>query len=264
MSPSLATFLYEAVNFLLLVGVLGWLLFRPVRRALDAERDRHAKQLEEGLRMRQEAETLVEQARASHEAAERDLAKERTGILAEAKLEAAKIAEDARATVASERRAFELELAMRREAEASAVSETVGRIAGGSVERLLAALSGPPLDVALVRGACEALRPLTSHPLGSVLVEAAHPLDDEAHKLLAGVLGKGIEVRIVPELGAGVRITTPVGQVDATARSLAREAARAMTSAAAPVKEEGPRAGGDRAGAGAGHDRSRPPGSAVP
>ena len=37
MSPDLATFLFELVNFALLAGGLGWLFFRPVRKALDAE-----------------------------------------------------------------------------------------------------------------------------------------------------------------------------------------------------------------------------------
>ncbi|NJN47909.1 MAG: hypothetical protein HC808_17125, partial [Candidatus Competibacteraceae bacterium] len=30
----MATFLFEAANFLVLAGVLGWLFFKPVRQAL--------------------------------------------------------------------------------------------------------------------------------------------------------------------------------------------------------------------------------------
>ena len=35
MSPTLSTFLFELTNFLLLAGLLGWLLFKPVRNALQ-------------------------------------------------------------------------------------------------------------------------------------------------------------------------------------------------------------------------------------
>jgi len=37
-APWVVNFLFETVNFLLLVGALGWLFFKPVGAALDAER----------------------------------------------------------------------------------------------------------------------------------------------------------------------------------------------------------------------------------
>jgi len=37
-SPSLTTFLFEAVNFVVLTGVLGWLFFRPVQAAIERRR----------------------------------------------------------------------------------------------------------------------------------------------------------------------------------------------------------------------------------
>ena len=39
MSPTLANFIFETVNFLLLAAALGWVLYKPVRHALDAEQD---------------------------------------------------------------------------------------------------------------------------------------------------------------------------------------------------------------------------------
>jgi hypothetical protein len=42
--------------------------------------------------------------------------------------------------------------------------------------------------------------------------------------MLQRVLGGPVTERVVPELGAGVRVTGPGGQVDATAASIARKA----------------------------------------
>lgn len=240
MSPALANFLFEAANFLLLAAGLGWLLFKPVRRALDGERERHAKDAEEQQRLRSEAEALARDARAVRDAADRELAQRRGEILAAAQKDAARIVEEARETQAAARRALEKELADARNAQAAALADTVGRIAGESVAALLDALKGPSLDAALVRAACVELRALPDPARASALVEGAHPLDAEARTLLDEALGHRFQERTVPELLAGVRVTTPGGQVDATARSLARHAARAVTGAvAAPASPAG-------------------------
>jgi F0F1-type ATP synthase membrane subunit b/b' len=39
-SPTLTTFLFEAANFLVLVALLSWLFFKPVRQALADHRAR--------------------------------------------------------------------------------------------------------------------------------------------------------------------------------------------------------------------------------
>lgn len=233
MSPTLANFLFEAANFLLLAAALGWILFKPVRRVLDEERERHTKEEEEQRRLRSEAEDLARDAREVREAVDRETAERRSEILAAAQKEAARIVEEARRTQAAERRTLEQELTTSRNAQAAALAETVGRIAGESVARLLEALEGPSLDVALVRAACAELRALPSSARDSALVESAHPLDAEARRLLGGALGDGFKERTVAELLAGVRVTTSAGQVDATALSLARHAAQAVTMAAA-------------------------------
>ncbi len=239
MSPSLANFLFEVANFLLLAAALGWILFEPVRRALDKERERHAKEEEEQKRLRSEAEALAKDARAVREATDHETAKRRSELLAAAQKEAAQIVEEARKTQAAERRTLEQELTTSRNAQAAALAETVGRIAGESVARLLSVLEGPSLDVALVRAACAELGGLPSFARGSALVESAHPLDAEARRLLGGAIGDGFKERTVAELLAGVRVTTSAGQVDATALSLARHAAQAVTAAAGPAAAAG-------------------------
>jgi len=231
LSPALANFLFEAANFLLLAAVLGWVLFKPVRRALDEERERHAKQEEQLQRLRAEAESLTRDARALREAADHESAARREAILAAAQREAAKIVEEARQTQVAERRAIEQERVAARNAQATALAEMVGRIAGESVTRLLDVLQGPSLDLALVRAACTALSALPDSARGSAVVESARPLDGEARALLTAALGDGFDERTVAELVAGVRVTTSAGQVDSTVRSLARQAARAVTAA---------------------------------
>jgi F-type H+-transporting ATPase subunit b len=241
-SPALANFLFEAVNFLLLAAVLGRILFKPVRRALDADRQRHAKEDEESKRLRAAAEKLAAEARAAREAADRETEEHRRQTLQAAQQEAAQLLAQARQEQAAERRALEQERTASRDAAAAALAETVGRIAAASVEQLLAALHGPPLDVALVRAACAEIEKLPSGARKSALVESAHPLDAEARGLLAAVLGEGFQERTVGELGAGVRVTTPAGQVDVTAVALARRAAQAVRAAAGASESAG---GGD-------------------
>jgi F0F1-type ATP synthase membrane subunit b/b' len=244
-SPSLANFLFEAANFLLLAAGLGWVLFKPVRRALESERARRASEVEEGRRLRAEAEALARQATTARETAEREVAALRRDTAVAARAEAARLLDAARTAEAAERQAFEQELAAARQAQAGALAELVGRIAAESVQALLADLDGPSLDRALVRAACAELAAAAPAAAGTALVESARPLDGDSRKLLADVLGDGFTERTVGELGAGVRVTTAAGQVDATALSLARQAARAMSAVAA--------AGAEPAATGAGH-----------
>lgn len=237
MSPALANFLFEAANFLLLAAALGWVLFKPVRRALDAERDRYAKQEEEAKRLRAEAEALAKDARAASEAAQREIQQTHRDALAAAQKEATALVEAARATERTERQAFEQELTARRDAETARLAESVGRVAAESVRRFLDVLDGPSLDTALIRAACTELAAFPVEVRRSALIESARPLDAEARSLLVSVLGDQIQERIVDELGAGVRVTTSAGAVDATAASLARRAACAVSALGAATEE---------------------------
>ncbi|MCA8960108.1 MAG: hypothetical protein KDC38_06325 [Planctomycetes bacterium] len=233
MSPSIANFIFETVNLLLLVGALGWILFRPVRRALDAEAARRA-EVEAGIAARRDAaDKAATEALEARRTAEAETLAERQTILAEAEKKASAILDSATAEERSRREELEDELRIRRREESAGVAETVGRIAAESVRRLLATLDGPSLDLALVRGACVEL---ASRGKGraDVLVESARPLEPQAVEHLERALGSRFQSRVVEELGAGVRVTTPDGQVDATAVALARRAARSILELGAP------------------------------
>ncbi len=238
MTPTLANFLFEAVNVLLLVAALGWLFFRPVRAMLDAERDRWAKAEGEVTRRRSEAEALAKAAREAHEHAEDELERRRAEIVGAAGEEATRIREETRRALDSERRAIARERDASRQAQAAALAESVGRIAGASVQRLLEALDGLSLDRALLRGACEEARTLSETSRRTATVESARPLDAEGRRLLETALGTGFVERTSSELGAGVRILTPDGQVDASARAIARQAAHDLAAVVAAAPDD--------------------------
>jgi len=227
-SPALANFLFETANFLLLAAALGWLLFKPVRGALDAERAGHEKAVAAAAQLRAEAESLAKESRAARDGAERDAAQVRAAILSTAKKEAEAILEAARQESAEERRTLLRELEAARQAEVEALADSAGQIAAESVRRLLLSLEAPALDLSLVRAACRALRTLPEPARRGALVESARPLGATERGLLQGTLGDSFKERTITELGAGLRVTTLAGQVDASAVAFAREAARAM------------------------------------
>lgn len=231
MAPWVATFLFETVNFLVLVGALGWLFFRPVRAVLDAEREGRAREQGEAAEQRAQAEALAKEARAALEEGSRETERRRAEILAAAEQQAARIREESRQALEEQRRTSARELEASRQAQAEALAGAVGRIAAASVRNLLEALDGPSLDRALVRGACEEIRVLPAAARRTATVESARPLDPESRKLLQEALGGGFTERTVGELGAGVRVSTAAGQVDASALALGRRAAHDLAAA---------------------------------
>lgn len=231
MAPSVASFLFEAVNVVVLTAALGWFFFRPVRAALEAERDRHAEAERAVAELRTRVGTLATEARAAREEREGETERRCATILTAAEREAARIREEVRQAVEAERRTVERELAAGRQAQASALADAIGRIAAVSVRSLLERLNGPSLDLALVRGACEELGALPAAVRETAAVETARPLGPEARGALQDVLGTTFTERTVAELGAGVRVTTGAGQVDASAVALARRAARDIVAA---------------------------------
>lgn len=213
----------------MLAGVLGWVLFKPIRQALDAERQRHEREDQESKQLRAEAEAAAENARRAKQAAEQDIEQHREAILSRAKTEATQVLEDARERQRTQHQLLEQELEATRNAEAAELTTVVGTMAADTVRKLLEVLPGPSIDIALVRAACQELEGIPAEARQSAQVESSRALEDEAQKLLEAALGTKPNIRIVKELGAGVRVTTPAGQIDATALSFARHAAQALT-----------------------------------
>jgi F0F1-type ATP synthase membrane subunit b/b' len=229
-SAVLANFLFEAINFLILAAALGYFFFKPVRSALDRERDARASADAEAARVRAEAEDLAKKALQTWTAADADIASHRERLLAAARDEGARLKEQARTEQAAERLAFDKQLRASRQAQTDDVASAIGEVAALAVLRLLGTIEGPDLDTALVRAACTELAGVRPSDGSPVEVESARPLSPDAVASLTGALGDGFVERIVPELGAGVRITTQVGQVDASAAAIARLAAREVAA----------------------------------
>jgi len=230
-STEWANFLFEALNVGILAVALAWLVLKPIRHALDAEREKRRKaeaEIEERLAAAARKEEEVRQAQGALEA---EIETHRKEMLAEAKAEAAKVVHAAREEAEAERRVVKSEIEQARLAQATAAAAAVGEVAGSSVWRLLQTIEGPPLDDALVRAACKELAGLDSSDLGEVTVEAARELSPASRKALADALKREFGTRVLPELGAGVRVTTAAGQVDATAEALSRDAGREVTKA---------------------------------
>ena len=233
MSPAVATFLFEAANFLVLAAVLGWLFFRPVQAAIEQRRVALEKERRDVDALRAKAQHAVDEAEARRREIEASLEPLRAETHQEAERQAARLLADARARGEElhARLATELE-ALRRE-HARTLASDAAAAARSLVERLLDEIGGPELDAALVRAACARLAALPAEGrTGRVQVETARPLaaDSRAAIVVALDAGAVLHERVVPELGAGARIVTPAGLVDATASGMAAWAERALRS----------------------------------
>lgn len=227
MSPTLSTFLFELTNFVLLALLLGWLLFKPVRAALatrQGEEKRRAEALDARAAETDRQRAAVEQRRHVFEAETAEL---RRGRVAAADQEAAAIVTRAHEAVERERDSVKRGLAQLERDQVERLSAAVAAATHASIVHLLATLNAPDLDASLTAAACRQLKALQGRDLGLVLIESARPLSDNARAAIALVLSteaSATEFRVMPDLGAGVRVTTGQGLIDASAQGLARQA----------------------------------------
>jgi F-type H+-transporting ATPase subunit b len=230
-SPTLTTFLLEAANFLVLAAVLGRLFFKPVRQALADHRARLEGLSREATQQLAAAEQTRAEVVAQRQTLRDELTQLRAQILEAARQEAETIVAQAREQALRAKQAAQQQVERFDEMQMATLSRAVAAAAGVVVGRLLTHINGPTLDAALLRAACEQLRGLAldSSP---VIVESAEPLSENSHAVLDEALGPAATTamrRVVPELGAGLRITTPRGVVDASVMGLAAFAQRALT-----------------------------------
>jgi F0F1-type ATP synthase membrane subunit b/b' len=231
LSPNVATFLFEAANFALLAAVLGWAFFRPVQGAIEA----HRAGLEAARRAaeedRAEAALRLAEVEARQREVEASLEPLRAALRRDAESEATRLREAARRGAEDERAALRAELASLRRAHARALARDAAGAARLLVERLLAAVDGPELDLAMVRAFARKLSGQSLATAGTVLVETARPLSAEASETLALALGSAPgepRVRVVPSLIGGLRVTTDAGLIDASIAGMGEEAEREL------------------------------------
>jgi len=231
-SPTWVTFAFEVANFLLLVALLGWIFFRPVRRALEQRRA--------GLEATQKAaaETLAQaqqklaDATARSQDLEAELEKTRERAHRAAEQESARILEKGRQQASRERQALEAELLAIRHQEAHTAVRDAASFARDIVVGLLQRIDGRELETALRDAACVELAKLAAAgSLAQVIVEAAQPLDAEAIAAIRRATGQPeqeILERTVPELVTGLRILTNRGMVDVSATGIATHVEQAL------------------------------------
>ena len=174
MSPTLTTFLFELTNFLLLAGLLGWLLFKPVRAVLQARQAAEKHQADELATRTADAERLRADLEQRQRAFEQEMAKLRKEHLATADQEATAILVHARESAERERESTTRMLAHLERAQVERLSTAVAAATRESVARLLTTLNAPGLDAGLVQAACRQLLTLEGRALGAVLIEIAY------------------------------------------------------------------------------------------
>lgn len=228
----LSTFIFQVVNFLILLAVLSRFFYRPVLAAMRRKEEETAERLERADRRMAEVQQLrAEAAQAKEEAirhaqellaAARDEAKhEQERLVAQAREEAASILRKAKESIAAERAAAEaaLEAEVRSTAIAMA-TQLIERLAGDSLHHILVSrLLDEGLDADL-----SDQQLLEQRPSARVEVETAYPLQDSEQAAIRAMLVKrlkadhGLTVTYHerPELMAGVRILLTGKVIDMT------------------------------------------------
>jgi F0F1-type ATP synthase membrane subunit b/b' len=229
-SPSHATFVFETLNFIVLALALAWAFARPMRRILATE-----------VAARERAESDARAERASLERSRIELDGRLKGASREvddildrgrraAEAEATRIIADARERIAAERIRADREFEGRRQAELDALLGDVARATANLVLQVFSA-AADGADLAFARAAKPELEKLGAVDDPALVIECARPPNEAVRAALQAGLGPGFagaEVRVVPELVAGVRVTGRGGLVDASARGLARYAEVAL------------------------------------
>jgi F-type H+-transporting ATPase subunit b len=236
----LSTFIFQLINFFILLAVLRWFLYRPLLRVMrKREEDINARLREAEERTRaveRERQSLAdERQRAQADAdalkgrAQEEVARQRTEMLEDARRQATKYLEDAR------RRAAEQERAARQLLEDEA-RHTAIVLAAELLEQMpVGALHHALVTQALDQGAADdsgqessLVRALTS-ARSLVTVELALPADSDLEarirRRLAELRGEGggdlhAVFRVEPSLVAGLRILVGTVVLELSLRSI--------------------------------------------
>lgn len=241
MSPTLTTFFIELLNFLLLVALVWWLLFKPVRSALQARQMAEKQRADEVTTRAIEAERLQVELERRHRTFEEDMVELRKQHVASAEREAVAVVTRAREAAARERESVQRVLGHLERAEIERLAAAVATVTRESVARLLTTLDGVELQTVLLRAICHQIETFGSRSLGVVLVESARALDGHEETAIRTALDghhTSAEFRVTPQLRAGIRVTTAEGLIDASAIGIAAHAEATLVDALARQSSE--------------------------
>jgi F-type H+-transporting ATPase subunit b len=216
------TFLFQVVNFLVLVAILRWLLYRPLREAIDRRREANAKAQADAEAARREAAAL--QATLDQQLAEVD--RKRAEVMRESRerAEAERQALMADTEAVSRRRREELEQQLARERE-EALRSLRAELVHSAVEmasRLLSEASDSTLQHRLAGRLVDELRRIPVEERlrlrgewdegEAVVLETAAELNGDVLRDLGGAIESlagrpmGLSVQVRPDLLGGVRL----------------------------------------------------------
>jgi F0F1-type ATP synthase membrane subunit b/b' len=227
----LTTFLFEAANFLLLAGVLGWLFFKPVRQALAEHRKKFESDNLQAAEKLAEAEKLQQEMAAARGNLQAELNEQRTRDLEAARLQAEQILTQARSAADRQLQQSHRQAARMSETQQDRLAEVAAAAAAESVGRLLEQIDGPELQSALVQSACRQLQSFSPDAIAPVKIESSQPLSPGDMALINDTLGPARDSTVfstVDRLGVGVRISTAQGLIDASSSGLAHFARQTL------------------------------------
>jgi F-type H+-transporting ATPase subunit b len=230
----LSTFIFQLINFFVLLAVLTWFFYRPLLRAMQHREDEIASRLRDADEREGKAEAerqhLAEQSRRAQAEAQALLARARTEgsqateqMLERARQEAARLLDEAK------QRAQEQERTARQRLEAR-LRQTVVVTSGSLIREAAGPLVHQGLMQKLLAGdlgadgqQADLLRQALSGANGKVIVQLAYPptpgLEEQFQQVLAKTLGReGNKVSVTfqtePSLLAGGRMLVGTVAVD--------------------------------------------------
>jgi F-type H+-transporting ATPase subunit b len=244
------TFLFQAINFVVLVYVLHRLLYRPLHDAIDRRREENSRARAEAEQARQAAAALERQL----EARLAEIEKERQDTLRQARDQA----ESERRRIVSEtdqvikRRREEVDQQLQRVHEEAfgALRTELVQGALGLAERLLREAADASLQERLVARLLETLRALPAHQRAklrddwqydaSAVLESAAPCDGATLKSIEAIIEElagrpvSLTVQTNPALIGGARLRVGGHAWDATLADRLDEARRSSSGGSPP------------------------------
>ncbi len=234
MASSWSTFLFEVANFVLLVGVLSWLFFKPVRSFVERREQEFAQQREQAEALRASASAELEDAHIVRQQANDLLVEQQRALEEHRQRELERVAAEIHKLEEAAHARVERELEAKRRSLRQAWSHDVVTWTTELTQRLLQRIHGPELHRALVLRACEELTVLRNREeIVDPVFELAQPLDDDEQERLAASAGipRGrLVLRDVPQLIAGLRMVSAQGTIDASARGIAGHVERELSA----------------------------------
>ena len=219
MSESLVTFVYELANFVIFVGLLGWLFMKPVRVFLDEQAQRNADAQQQARQNLAESESLREQLSQQRAQFALKAEQQRQSILQESRREAQVLMDEAKQQIADQQEQLRREAKKIQQGQLAAMSDMIATATSHAVSHLLSQIDGPPLESALVDSACRQLRENRPDPQVRIVIECVTEPGEELRQQVAQSAGlaspdANLQCRVVHDLIGGIRIQTSLGMID--------------------------------------------------